>query len=588
MQWYYDMKIGTKLISGFILVALIAAVIGSIGIWGTKRIARESANMYDNSLVPITNLQQISTAFQRVRVNIRDLLNAKSPEEMEQYNQRIKDISAIITKNADTYEKTLQGEEEKKMFAELTEARKVYRPLLEKIGQMAVAGKTAEAQLLMKGDALKAATAEQQVIDKLVENKVKTATEMDQRNRALAKSAVMLTSVLMMVGVILAIGLGLFITRTITGPLREAVGIAQLVAAGDLTSIIEVHSKDETGQLLKALKDMDESLVRIVEEVRSGSDSIASGSKQIATGNSDLSQRTEEQAAALEETAASMEELTSTVKQNADNAQQANQMAVTASSVALKGGEVIGRVVTTMSSISESSRKISDIIGVIDGIAFQTNILALNAAVEAARAGEQGRGFAVVAAEVRSLAQRSAAAAKEIKTLINDSVDKVEGGSRLVGEAGQTMQEIVQSIKRVTDIMAEISAASLEQSTGIEQVNTAITQMDDVTQQNAALVEEAAAAAESLEEQARFMVVAISRFKLDDSHTAVQAEKKTAPTSRANVQVTKIAGLGKKVAAANGYHKAANGYHKPTEQELPIVAMLPARAVGHDEEWKEF
>jgi methyl-accepting chemotaxis protein len=600
MQWFYDMKIGTKLISGFILIALIAGLIGFVGIRGVNSVTRESTQLYEKQLIPITELNDISIAFQRVRVNIRDLMNvAKTTEEIAKYQQTIKEMSEIISKSSDAFEKTMVDPEEKKLFATFMDTRKVYRPQLEKIAQLALAGKKDEANVVMLGDARTAAMAEQSAIDKLVDYKVEMAKKANIRALAVSRSSIVLASLFMAVGIILAIGLGLFITGTIRRPLQEAVEIAQQVAAGDLTNRIVVTSKDETGQLLQALKDMGGSLVKIVSEVRGGSDSIASATKQIAAGNTDLSQRTDEQAAALEETAASMEELTSTVRQNADNSQQANQLAVTASSVATKGGDVIGRVVNTMSSISESSRKISDIIGVIDGIAFQTNILALNAAVEAARAGEQGRGFAVVAAEVRSLAQRSAAAAKEIKTLINDSVDKVEGGNRLVEEAGQTMQEIVTSIKRVTDIMAEISAASQEQSTGIEQVNTAITQMDDVTQQNAALVEEAAAAAESLEEQARNLVDAISRFKLDESHVALpakiaQSDKKAVAAPQPSARAAKPARRYDKPLTANGYHKAANGYHKPangyhkeSEQELLPEAMM-AKAVGHEDEWKEF
>ncbi|OGU13107.1 MAG: hypothetical protein A2076_07470 [Geobacteraceae bacterium GWC2_53_11] len=596
MQWYNDMKIGTKLISGFILIALIAGVIGFIGIRGITGITTETANLFNKQLVPITNLQQISTAFQQVRVTIRDLINAKSPDEMSRLQQRIKEKSEIITKNVEAFEKGIVSEEEKKLNATFGETRKVYRPLLDQIARLAIAGRMAEAAVIMSGDALKAAQAEQDAIDKLVEYKTKMASAADERARSVSKSAVILTSGFIVVGVILALGLGVFITRAITNPLREAVSVAQLVASGDLTCKVVVTSKDETGQLLQALKVMGESLVKIVSEVRSGSDSIATATQQITAGNGDLSQRTEEQAAALEETASSMEELTSTVKQNADNAQQANQLAMTASGVAIKGGDVIGRVVTTMSSISESSRKISDIIGVIDGIAFQTNILALNAAVEAARAGEQGRGFAVVASEVRSLAQRSAAAAKEIKTLINDSVVKVEGGNRLVDEAGQTMQEIVISIKRVTDIMAEISAASLEQSSGIDQINTAITQMDAVTQQNASLVEEATSAAESLEEQAHTLVDAISRFKLEGlqavsvARTTAMDKKALSAPQAAVARVPKLAG---KALAANGYHhkvpvvtgRAANGYSHTPENGEP---MMVAKAVGHDEEWKEF
>ena len=293
--------------------------------------------------------------------------------------------------------------------------------------------------------------------------------------------------------------------------------LAQAVAAGDLGSRIEVHGKDETGQLLLALQHMNESLQRIVGQVRQGTDSIATASGQIASGNQDLSARTEEQASSLEQTAASMEELTSTVKQNGSNAQQANQLAAAASKVAVRGGTAVAQVVQTMSAINDASRKIVDIIGVIDSIAFQTNILALNAAVEAARAGDQGRGFAVVASEVRTLAQRSAAAAKEIKQLIDDSVGKVEEGSAQVDSAGKTMEEIVASVRRVTDIMGEISAASHEQTAGIEQVNQAVTQMDQMTQQNAALVEESAAATGALQAQAKALAEVVSVFKLSPS-----------------------------------------------------------------------
>ncbi|MNR89013.1 Methyl-accepting chemotaxis protein II [compost metagenome] len=325
---------------------------------------------------------------------------------------------------------------------------------------------------------------------------------------------------------LLSIGLGIFISRSITRPLNQAVLVAQTVAGGDLTSRIEVKSKDETGQLLQALKDMNQSLVGIVDEVRGGTATIATASNQIASGNMDLSSRTEQQASSLEETASSMEELTSTVKQNADNARQANSLSLSASEIAVKGGQVVNEVVITMDGINDSAKKITDIIGVIDGIAFQTNILALNAAVEAARAGEQGRGFAVVASEVRNLAQRSAAAAKEIKTLIDDSVGRVDTGSKLVAQAGSTMTEVVDSVKRVTDIMAEIMAASEEQSAGIEQVNQAISQMDHVTQQNAALVEQAAAAADSLKDQALQLEQTVSVFKIDGSvsHKAEQPE----------------------------------------------------------------
>ncbi|MCD8514476.1 MAG: methyl-accepting chemotaxis protein, partial [Burkholderiaceae bacterium] len=323
---------------------------------------------------------------------------------------------------------------------------------------------------------------------------------------------------------ILGAFLALLITRSIVQPIRRAVVVAQTVASGDLSSQIQVQGKDETAELLLALKEMNDSLVNIVSQVRQASDSIATGSSQIATGNADLSQRTEEQASNLEETAASMEELTATVQQNAETARQASQIALSASAAATKGGEVVGQVVTTMQDITQSSQKIADIITVIDGIAFQTNILALNAAVEAARAGEQGRGFAVVAGEVRTLAQRSASAAKEIKDLITSSVERVQTGSELVGQAGDSVSDIVQQVKRVTDLIAEITAASQEQASGISQVGEAVQQLDQVTQQNAALVEESAAAADSLQQQAHKLTDLVGVFKLAAGGTRQRQE----------------------------------------------------------------
>jgi methyl-accepting chemotaxis protein len=332
--------------------------------------------------------------------------------------------------------------------------------------------------------------------------------------------------------VVLAIALALVLARNITVPLGYAVRVARRVAQGDLTARVEVRSKDETGELMAALKDMNGALLDIVTRVRAGTDTIATASAEINSGNQDLSSRTEQQAGSLEETASSMEELTSTVKQNADNARQASQLAASASETAERGGDVVAQVVRTMGSINESSRKIADIITVIDGIAFQTNILALNAAVEAARAGEQGRGFAVVAGEVRNLAQRSAAAAKEIKELIGDSVEKVEAGSRLVDQAGSTMDDVVSSVRRVTDLIGEIAAASEEQRAGIDQVNQSITQMDQVTQQNAALVEEAAAAADAMQDQAHQLAALVGTFQTGQAVQAAAAHPAVAAPAR--------------------------------------------------------
>ncbi|SNS86553.1 methyl-accepting chemotaxis protein [Noviherbaspirillum humi] len=413
------------------------------------------------------------------------------------------------------------------------------------------------------------------------------ASLLDQRAKHAAELQSTMSATLIGGGVVaamLAALLAFWLARNITGPLREAVALAKQVAQGDLTARLEVKSKDETGELLASFKEMNESLVRVVSQVRSGTDTIATASTQIASGNQDLSSRTEEQASSLEETASSMEELTSTVKQNADNARQANALASSASDVAIRGGAVVSKVVDTMGSINESAKKIVDIIGVIDGIAFQTNILALNAAVEAARAGEQGRGFAVVASEVRSLAQRSANAAKEIKALINDSVEKVEVGSQLVDEAGNTMEEVVSSVKRVSDIIGEIAAASDEQRAGIEQVNQAITQMDQVTQQNAALVEQAAAAAESLQEQAGSLSRVVSVFKLDASQAAMikPAQPKRQPVVKAPAAPTR--------AVATTPTRAVRSAPAAGER-APRALANPERtppAAGSGEDWESF
>ncbi len=361
----------------------------------------------------------------------------------------------------------------------------------------------------------------------LSEHADKRIMEDDASVAASLKRTTTTVTVVLVGGLALSVFAGLLLMKAISEPLGEAMEVANRVAEGDLKGEATSHPANEFGELLRALDKMRGNLASIVSEVRGGSDTISSASGQIAAGNMDLSQRTGEQAASLEQTASSMEQLTSTVRQNADNARQANQLAVSASSVATKGGEVVEQVVATMGSINESSNKIVDIIAVIDGIAFQTNILALNAAVEAARAGEQGRGFAVVASEVRNLAQRSAAAAKEIKQLIDDSVGKVESGAKLVNQAGTTMKEIVTSIQRVTDIMGEITSATQEQTAGLEQIHHAISEMDTITQQNVALVEEAASASAALQDQANSLSRVVSVFQVDGQRrehpAAVQA-----------------------------------------------------------------
>ncbi len=417
------------------------------------------------------------------------------------------------------------------------------------------------------------------------------------------------TITMLAIALALALGCWVFISRTVLRPLREAGNHFEKIAAGDFTGRIEVRSTNEIGQLFGAIKRMQESLTRTVAQVRRGVDEINVGSREISAGNTDLSSRTEEQAASLEETAASMEQLASTVKQNADNARQANQLAASASDVAERGGSAVSEVVNTMQEISASSRKISEIVSVIDGIAFQTNILALNAAVEAARAGEQGKGFAVVAGEVRSLAQRSAQAAKEIKGLIEDSVNKVGAGSQQVERAGATMQEIVASVKRVTDIMGEISAASEEQSSGIDQVNRAVSQMDEVTQQNAALVEEAAAAAGSLQEQAQRLAEAVAVFKINGGEVievpAQQlAAQRSAPRMPAPVKsdapeagpkpgpASRLTPLARPKLAADAA-TASRPTRRPARsasavEAAPAAAPVSRRAPPADDDWESF
>ncbi len=408
----------------------------------------------------------------------------------------------------------------------------------------------------------------------VAQQEYKDAVSRYQRMRALSVSSIVL-------GIAAAVVFGFFLIRSLSAALQHAVEVSSAVAQGDLTTTIRQDGRDEISRVLQSLAAMQGNLGRIVTRVRQGSDSVSTASTEIAQGNQDLSARTESQASALQETAASMEELASTVKQNADNARQANQLAQSASTVAVQGGEVVAQVVDTMHGISASSRKIADIISVIDGIAFQTNILALNAAVEAARAGEQGRGFAVVASEVRNLASRSAEAAKEIKQLIHDSVGRVEQGSTQVEQAGQTMHEVVASIRRVTDIMGEISAASTEQSQGVAQIGEAVQQMDQVTQQNAALVEEMAAAASSLRSQAQELVSVVSVFRLAEGHTATTLTTAQPPAPAAQTA--------RKLPASTAPARLSA---RPTPQARtappPQKSSPPATAQGANHAWETF
>ena len=516
-----NMNVATRLGLGFGFIAFLLLAMTALGI---SRMAQIKGNLDDmntnNTQSKLASEMYLTVSERALALRNLILLTDNAEKQIE-----FKRIKAQEKKYAEAEEKLSRmfashgiTAEEKAILARTKELAAAAAPFINKATDLIASGLPEEAYKLLRFEFRPTQRKWWDDLSELIELEEKLnkeATEDAENAYNNARTTMIAVGVLALLSSIIA---AFLITRGLLkqlgGEPDYAVAIANRIAAGDLTVRVEI-GRNDNASLLYAMKTMRDSLVGIVGRVRSGTDTIAAASSQIASGNLDLSSRTEQQASALEETASSMEELTGTVKQNADNARQANHLAATASEVALKGGATVAQVVETMGAINESARKIVDIISVIDGIAFQTNILALNAAVEAARAGEQGKGFAVVASEVRNLAQRSAAAAKEIKALIGDSVEKVGSGAKLVEQAGSTMEEIVESVKRVTDIMGEITAASQEQTSGIEQINMAVTQMDQVTQQNASLVEEAAAAAASLQEQTHSLLQAVSVFKLE-------------------------------------------------------------------------
>ncbi|GAB3449042.1 methyl-accepting chemotaxis protein [Massilia solisilvae] len=509
-----NMKIRSRLALGFGIVLSLLVLLVVVGVTRLSGIEASTTKMIDIEWAKADAANTINATIRAQTRRTMELFLVPDKQYRDKTHEHIEANKKIIVAALGTLERLVYSPNEKQLLATVKSERAQYVASFSKVSKFIDDGKPDEAKQVMLQETLPILDKLQASVLELKDLQKNLAMAAADGVRSASGSGVQAMLALGAGALIGGLGFAFLIAHSITSPINRAVGAARTVAAGDLTSVIEDASTDETGQLLHALNEMNASLLGVVSEVRSGTDTVAAASAQIAAGTRDLSARTEEQASSLEETAASMEELTSTVKQNADSARQANALAASASDVALRGGDIVGEVVKTMDAINESARTIADIIGVIDGIAFQTNILALNAAVEAARAGEDGRGFAVVAAEVRALAQRSAGAAKEIKTLIGDSVERVDAGCRLVEQAGSTMDDIVVSVRRVTEIMAEITAASDQQTAGIGQISQAIIQMDQVTQQNAALVEQSTAAAAALEEKAHSLARAVAVFKI--------------------------------------------------------------------------
>ena len=577
----FGFTVRARIWAGFALVLLMMVILTIIGIGQVNSISKGLGTIGDVNSVKQRFAINFRGSVHDRAIALRDVILVPTDAELEPVLEKMMSLSADYEKSAAPLDKMFTersdiSSEEKQILASIKETEARTLPMVKKVVELRRAGSGELAKQVMLAEARPAFVEWLGRINKLIdfEENLNRSESASARGTATGFQTLMMIMCLgaLLVGAVVATLITRSITKALGGEPSRASAIARSIASGDLSVVINLDPRDQTS-VLSAMKEMRDSLVSIVGRVRSTTESISTGSSEIASGNLDLSSRTEQQASSLEKTASSMEELTATVKQNADNAKQANQLAVTASGVAVKGGEVVAQVVDTMGSINDSAKKIVDIIAVIDGIAFQTNILALNAAVEAARAGEQGRGFAVVASEVRSLAQRSAAAAKEIKTLIGDSVNKVDAGSKLVAEAGSTMGEIVDSVKRVTDIMAEIMAASQEQSIGIEQVNQAIGQMDQVTQQNAALVEEAAAAAESMQEQAGQLAQTVAVFKLDPHSVATAT---SAPTRQSKLPVDGRINKATGTIGLSTRASAVSTVKRPT----------PVTAAGTD--WEEF
>jgi methyl-accepting chemotaxis protein len=580
-----NLPIAKRLALGFMVVLALSFVMIVASILRLSAVAEATQSMVNNSL---KTERLVSDWYRNVHTGIRRTSAVAKSNDLALAAYFADDQAESAKQTTDlqnAVEALMATDAEKQFFAELAVLRKAYIVEREAVVALRKEGKSDLANQLLDQKFTPASKAYVAKIQALLDEQRQAIDRQAERVQSQYLSGRNLLVALGAVSLLLGALIAWLLSGSITRPLARARDMARQVAAGDLTTSITIQNKDEVGQLLTSLQDMQTSLAKVVGNVRAGSEEVASASAEIATGNNDLSARTEQQASALEQTAASMEELSSTVKQNADNARQGNQLAQSASDVAVRGGEVVSQVVATMKGINESSRKIADIIQVIDGIAFQTNILALNAAVEAARAGEQGRGFAVVASEVRSLAGRSADAAKEIKGLISTSVERVEQGTALVDQAGATMTEVVSAIKRVTDIMGEISAASSEQSSGVAQVGEAVTQMDQATQQNAALVEQSAAAAESLKSQAQQLVQAVAVFQLSEGPRHAMAQSATqgaAPTKPHGASFPSV--------ERRSPNRSKNVKRLPTARAVATNTLqrVATRKTGTEDEWTSF
>jgi methyl-accepting chemotaxis protein len=585
-----NLKIGGRLGLAFGFVLCLMMAVAGVGYKGIAAADQTLTTILQDDVKKLTLASSLAEEVHVVARVMRTVVLLDDPAQKSVEIPKITAARAAYDAHREALRKMPGSEAGDALLAKIDAAASEARAVNNEVFKLAGDNKDNEAVALLLKQSIPKEAAWQALLDEYAQLQKRDMEAAEAAAHVADTRAMTMLIGLTMLAVLLSAGAAWLITHSITQPMKRAIELASRIRDGDLTPTVEATGRDETGQLLAAMGDMQISLVNVVSEVRGNAESVATASAQIAQGNQDLSQRTEQQASSLQQTAATMEELGTTVRQNADNALQANQLAQGASSVAIKGGEVVGQVVETMKGISESSRRIADIIGTIDGIAFQTNILALNAAVEAARAGEQGRGFAVVASEVRSLAQRSAEAAKEIKSLISASAERVDQGTALVDQAGQTMNEVVSSIRRVTDIVGEISSASSEQSNGIAQVGQAVSQMDQATQQNAALVEESAAAAESLKGQASTMVQVVSGFKLANSEKVRTVPAATAPQDWSAAERRGPAGaknvtrpaFGKKAAAPRADAQPAKA------PEAGRQAELAPQKTGTNDEWASF